>query len=359
MKHLKNASCLLILLLSLVSCKEEVKKKTYIRSVRVIEASLNTEQNNNTVVPASIHEKRETKLAFRVKGPLVQLNDTIGDYLAKGDVIAKIDPRDYKIALEATQASYKLASAEYERYKILLEQESVAESTFDQIESNYTSAKTAYESAKNALKDTDLRAPFSGYINNTFVNNYEEVNPGQAIVSLIDLSKFEVKAWLSLEDLAKVKDDTRFNCLIELAGEKLRLPGSLKEIGHKTSSSKQSYPISILIDVPEKVKLRAGATAHLEICENNSNSNSFMQVPISCVFSKNNKTFVWIYNEKTSMVSAKEVRKGQILSDHMIRIEKGLKGGEFIVKTGVNFLTEGQKVKKLEAFSKSNIGNKL
>lgn len=359
MKHLRTASYLLFILFSIVSCKEEVKKEVFIRSVRVIETSLNKHQNSNTVVPASINEKRETKLAFRVKGPLVTLNDIIGDYISKGQVIAKIDPRDYKIALEATQASFKLASAEYERYKILLEQESVAESTYDRIESNYTSARTAYESAKNALKDTELRAPFSGYINSTFANNYEEVNPGQAIVSLIDLSKFEVKAWISLEDLSKIKDDTKFNCLIELDGEKLHIPGRLKEIGHKTSSSKQSYPISVMIDVPENVKLRAGMTTHLEISDNNTNSDSFMQVPISCIFSKNNKTFVWIYNEKTGQVSAKGVRKGQILSDNMIQIEKGLKGGESIVNTGVNFLTEGQKVKKLEAFSKTNIGNKL
>lgn len=359
MKHLKNASCLLIMLLSMLSCKEEVQKKTFIRSVRVIVTKLNSVQNNNTVIPASIHEKRETKLAFRVKGPLIRLNDTIGDFVKKDQIIAKIDPRDYKIALEATQAVFKLASAEYERYKILLEQESVAESTFDQIESNYTSAKTAYESAQNALTDTDLRAPFTGYLNNTFVNNYEEVNPGQAIASLIDLSKFEVKAWLSLEDLSKVKEDTQFNCLVDLNGKKIRLPGRLKEIGHKTSSSKQSYPISILIDIPENVKLKAGATAHLEICENYTSSNFFMQVPIACVFSKNNKTYVWIYKEKTGQVSAKEVRKGKILPGDMILIEKGLKGGEFIVKTGVHFLTEGQKVKKLEAFSKTNIGNKL
>jgi len=359
MKQFRNASCLLILLLSMLSCKEEVKKKTYIRSVKVIETSLQNKQNNNTLVPASIHEKRETKLAFRVKGPLVKLNDIIGDYVSKGQVIAKIDPRDYKIALEATQAAFKLASAEYERYKILLEQESVAESTFDQIESNYTAAKTAYEAAKNALIDTDLRAPFAGYINNTFVNNYEEVNPGQAIVSLIDLSKFEVKAWVSSKDLSKVKEDTQFNCLIELEGQTIRLPGKLKEVGQKTSSSKQSYPISILIDVPEKLKLRAGMTTHLEICESNSDSNAIIQVPISCVFSKNNKTFVWIYNEKTQQVSSKEVRKGKIVPENLIQIENGLRGGEFIVKTGVNFLTEGQKVKKLEAFSKTNIGNKL
>jgi RND family efflux transporter MFP subunit len=359
MKYLKGVSYLLLGMLIFVACKEKAKEKVYVRSVKVFKASAHANQNNATIVPASINEKRETKLAFRVNGPLIKLNDIIGDYVQKGQVIAKIDPRDYKIAVESTQAAYKLASAEYKRYKTLLEKESVSASTYDQMESNYTAAKTAYESAKNALEDTDLTAPFSGYISDVYVNNFEEVNPGQSIVSFIDLSKFEVKAWISLEDLSKINDNTQYACLIDLGDNKIRVPGKIKEIGHKTSMSKQSYPISILIDAPENVNLRAGMTTHLEIMDSEATSPLGMQIPISCVFSKENKTCVWLFNESTNTVSSKEVQRGDIVDDDMIQIQKGLRGGENIVSSGVNFLSEGAKVKKYKGFSKTNIGNKL
>ena len=346
-------------MLFFVACKEKTKEKVHVRSVKVFKTSINTNQDKATIVPASINEKRETKLAFRVNGPLVKLNDIIGDYVSKGQVIAKIDPRDYKIAVESTQAVYKLANAEYKRYKTLLEKESVSASTYDQMESKYTAAKTAYESAKNALEDTDLKAPFSGYISDVYVNNFEEVNPGQAIVSFIDLSKFEVKAWISLEDLSKINDNTQYACLIDLGNKKIRVPGKLKEVGHKTSMSKQSYPLSILIDAPENVKLRAGMTTHLEIIDSEVSLLTSMQIPISCVFSKENKTCVWLFNESTNTVSSKEVQRGDIVGDDMIQIQKGLSGGENIVSSGVNFLSEGAKVKKYKGFSKTNIGNKL
>lgn len=359
MRYLKGISCLLIGMLIFVACKEKAKEKVHVRSVKVLNASIKESRCNVITVPASINEKRETKLAFRVNGPLVKLNDIIGDYVPKGQVIAKIDSRDYKIAVESTQAAYKLASAEYERYKTLLERESVSASTYDLMESNYTAAKTAYESAKNALEDTDLKAPFSGYISDVYVNNFEEVNPGQPIVSFIDLSKFEVNAWISLEDLDKINDRTQYACLVEVGNKKVRVPGTLKEIGHKTSMSKQSYPISILIDVPENLNLRAGMTTHLEISENGVNSVASMEIPVTCVFTKGSKTYVWLFNESSNTVSAKEVVSGKIVANDMIEIKRGLKGGENIVSTGVNYLFEGQKVKKYEGFSRTNVGNKL
>lgn len=359
MKYLKGISYLLIGMLIFVGCKEKAKEKIHVRSVKVFKTNSIVNQNNATLVPASINEKRETKLAFRVNGPLVKLNDIIGDYVSKGQVIAKIDSRDYKIALESTQAAYKLASAEYKRYKTLLEKESVSASTYDLMESKYTAAKTAYESAKNALEDTELKAPFSGYISDVYVNNFEEVNPGQAIVSFIDLSQFEVKAWISFKDLDKINDSTQYACLVEVGNKKISIPGTLKEVGHKTSMSKQSYPISILIDAPDNVKLRAGMTTHLEIIENGAGSVASLEIPVTCVFSKENKTFVWLFNENLKTVSAKEVVSGKILANDMIEIQKGLTGGENIVSTGVNYLFEGQKVKRYEGFSKTNVGHKL
>jgi len=359
MKHFKQFGYLLIATITLVACNEKAKTKTNIKSVRVIHTAIESDKNSKTIVPASINEKRETKLAFRVNGPLVRLNDTIGNFLTKGQVIARIDPRDFKIGVESRKAAYTLAKAEYNRYKNLLKKESVAASTFDRIETSYTTAKNAYESAQNALNDTQLKAPFSGYISNVFVNNYEEVNPGQPIVTFIDLSEFEVKGWISLQDLSLINNNTQYACLINVGNKKLRVSGKLKEIGHKTSISKQSYPISILIDAPKDIKLRAGMTTHLEIVNNTPNPSQIINIPISCLFSKKNKSYVWLFNKNTQTVSSKEVVSGAILANDYIQIKEGLSTGETIVSTGTHYLTEGQKVKLLKAFSKSNVGNKL
>lgn len=359
MKNFKQFSYLLIATLIMVACKEKAETKVNIRSVKVINTTLNSDQSELTTIPASINEKRETQLAFRVNGPLVKLNDVIGSYVSKGQSIAQIDTRDFKIRVESSKAAYKLAKAEYERYKTLLKKESVAASTFDRMETNYTTAKTAYESAQNALNDTELKAPFSGYISNVFVNNFEEVNPGQPIVTFIDLSKFEVKGWVSLQDLSLINENTQYACLIDLGNKKLRVPGKLKEMGHKTSASKQSYPISIMIEAPENIKLRAGMTTHLEIVNNSPNPSQNINIPISCLFSRKDKSYVWLFNKDTQTVSSREVVSDEISANDYIQIKKGLNVGETVVSTGAHYLVEGQRVKLLKEFTKSNVGNKL
>ncbi|WP_111709816.1 efflux RND transporter periplasmic adaptor subunit [Lutibacter citreus] len=356
----KNCLIALCLISLMISCKDETtihKKK--VRPVRIEKISKSQQQFNKINLPASVNELSDTKLSFRVGGPIVKLNDVVGNQVKKGEVIAQLDQRDFKIGIEATKSSYELAKAEYERYKNLIEKESISQSAFDQIETRYKITKTNYDAALNAFKDTEIKAPFAGYIHNVFVNNFESVAPGHPIISLLDMSKYEINAWISVIDASKINNETKYTCIVKQEGKEFRIAGKLKEIGNKTSITKQSLPITIIIDSPKDIKLRAGTTTHLELSTNNSQIASYIQVPPSSIFTKNNITYVWVFNEKTNTVSSKEVSTGKIFGNGNLEITKGLKGKENIVTAGVNYLFENQEVKKMEEYSKSNIGNKL
>lgn len=354
-----RAALYLALVVITMACQNAEKTAAPVRPVRVEKVKSNAVDGKKLVLPASVNEFQETKLSFRVGGPLIKLNDVIGSYVKAGEVIAQIDPRDFKIALEATESRYKLTKAEFERYKSLVEQGSVSKSVFDQTETSYKLAKTNYESAKNALEDTELKAPFSGYINGVFANNFEEVVPGAPIISLLDMSKYEVNAWISLKDAALIDKNTEFTCVVNQGGEELRIPGRLKEIGNKTSVSKQALPITIVINSDKDMGLRAGMATYLEIGSNDGEMDSNILVSVSAIFTKDNQTKVWVFDEANNTVSARNVTTGELLDNGVIEIKKGLSGNESIVTAGVNYLFEGQQVKKLKAFSKSNVGNKL
>jgi len=359
MKRIVKTSFLLLFLLSvMIACKQEATPKELLRAVKVKKTTLIHQSASNITLPASVNEFRETKLSFRVGGPLIVLNDVIGSYVKEGEVIAKIDKRDFEIAVEATETRYKLSKAEYKRYKNLVEKGSVSKSIFDQVEAQHKLAKADYESASNALRDTEIKAPFSGYINQVFVNNFETVAPGYPIISLLDMSKYEINAWISVKDAFLLTNTTNYVCIVNQNGKDIRIEGKLKEIGNKTSISKQSLPITIVINSSDQVKLRAGMTTYLEISSGDVQSASSIQVPISSIFTKDNNTKVWIYNEQTNSVSAREVVTGRLLDSGM-EIIKGLSENETIVTAGANSLFEGQKVKKMKEVSNSNIGNKL
>lgn len=350
---------LLCLLSMTIACRKETKEKVLVRPVRVEKPSHTTIEESQLILPASINEIRETKLSFRVGGPLIVLNDVIGAYVRKGEVIAKLDPRDFKIAVEATQSRYELAKAEYERYTKLVKLESVSKSVYDQMETNYKLAKTDFETASNAFNDAEIKAPFSGYINKVFVNNFEEILPGSPIISLLDVSKFEVNAWISVDDARSISSQTNFTCIVTQGEKEIRIPGIIKEIGNKTSRSKQSLPITVVINSSNEIKLRAGMTTYLEITNDDLQTASSFELPTSSIFTKDNHTYVWIFNEQSSTVTAKQVLTGKVTDKGNIEITKGLSGEESVVIAGAHYLFEGQEVRKMKAVSKSNVGNKL
>ncbi len=355
---MRNSKLFLFLFAAvLFGCTQSKQVKKNVRSVKVAKVTSLEQSENKITLPSTINERSRVDLAFRVGGPLVMLNNIVGSYVEKGQVIASIDDRDFKVGLSKAESNYKMAKAEYERYKTLLEQKSVSKSVFDKIEAQYVLAKGNYDDASNANEDTQLRAPFSGYIDMVYVENYEKVNPGQPIVSFLDLSTYKVVAWITEEDAKSVTKDTKFITEIETADTTLRVEGKLLELGSKASFSKQSYPISVVITAPKGVKLRAGMTAKLEIYKSDAKSENYCVVPVTSVFSKNEKTFVWIYKDKT--VKIRQVELGKILSGDEIVIEKGLNSDDTVVSAGVNYLQDGENVKVYNVFSKTNIGNQL
>ncbi len=353
----KGKLFLFLLIGVLFGCKENKQAQKKERSVKVAKVESLDKTMNKLTLPATVNERRRVDLAFRVGGPLVTLNNIVGSYVEKDQIIASIDNRDFKVGLSKAESHYKLAKAEYERYKMLLSQESVSKSLFDKMEAQYVLAKGNFEDAKNALEDTELKAPFSGYVNLVYVENFEKVNPGQPIVSFLDLSSYKINAWISVEDAKTIDTNTELICVINDKDSTYQFDASLLELGSKSNFTKQSYPISAVIEAPQGVKLRAGMTAQLEIFKGSKNTNSLCVVPVTSVFSRGKDNCVWILSN--NQVTKRIVKLGQILSTDEIVIENGLNEDEVVVTAGVNYLQEGEKVKIFKGFSSTNKGNQL
>lgn len=155
-----------------------------IRPVKVMviqsESATRTRQYPGVVAPAT-----ETRLAFRVGGPLIRFDVKIGQRVHKGDLIAQIDPRDYQIQVRRLMASFAEARAalkamktgarpediasltaehgaalsrlnearlNFERYERLYKAHAAAKATFDNAQAAFDTAKAAAEAAEKALE---------------------------------------------------------------------------------------------------------------------------------------------------------------------------------------------------------------
>ena len=201
MRHLQNAfgrfmSLLIITIITALiitgcSKKEEPVKKEKVRPAKILTIEQSAKVMNFKF-PGKVQALDRVELSFEVSGKLVQLAVKAGQHVKKGDLVARIDPTNYKSKLEARQAMVNQTKAELDRYTNLLKEKVVAKSTYDVKKRDYEVAVSNMKIAKKAYHDTRLSASFSGIIGKRFVENYQVVRVKQPIVSLQRVSDIEI-----------------------------------------------------------------------------------------------------------------------------------------------------------------------
>jgi RND family efflux transporter MFP subunit len=341
---------LLGMLFILASCSQEERvKEEVIRPVKAQKA-LAPEDQSRREYPAVTQEPREVALAFRTSGPLIQLNGEEGQYIPKGKLIGEIDPRDFKVDLQAREARLIQTGTEEERYRKLYEKRSINKSEYDKRLAEYLEAKSAFEAAENALSDTRLFAPFGAYVGRKLVENYEDVQAKQPVITLIDLSKIEVKFYVAEQAAVRADEFDYFTVRFETYPDKV-FRARLKEIGKKAEP--EGFPITLYLEIPrgEKVLIRPGFTCNARIYFKTAGDAqaSKVVVPITAVFESGNENepSVWVLDEESMTVSKRKVAVGNFVSNKSIEVTSGLEDGEWVVTAGVQRINEGQQVKFL------------
>ena len=126
------------------------------------------------------------------------------------------------------------------------------------------------------------------------------------------------------------------------------IPAQIKEIGTEASATTRTYPVTLVMEQPEGIKILPGMAGKASgTPPKGMTQQSFgIEIPVSAIFTDeaSGNTFVWVVDQNSSTVSKQQVEIGKI-ADRGIRILSGLKEGELIASAGVNYLFEGQKVK--------------
>lgn len=357
-KFIKSRMLMLAVFLtaSLFGCNNNPKEQAAIvQPVKVFTLGDNGGNSSVKVFTGLVKESREVKLAFQISGPLVRLNADQGQFMKKGEVIAAINERDYLVKLEAAKAQFDNAKLQAERYSSLYEKKSTTKSVYDQIQAAFKLAKAQKEAAENALKDTKIYAPFSGYVQAMYAENFEKVAAGQPIVSLLDLNDLEIAVSLSESDFLQHKSFRGFTGKFE------SFPGvdfdlQLIEIEQKPNGD-NFFRMSLRLN-PKGLKMVPGMVASIET-KLAATENKDYKLPVESVFNKKGKSYVWLYDEENKCVKAKELSIKSFDSKGMINVRSGVKMGDVIVSAGVHSLIEGQKVKLLAHKANSNIGGQL
>lgn len=337
-------------LATLVSCSQPPVKEQGPRPVKLAEVtSLNVVEKSFSGV---VSPDQFSDLAFKMSGPLISLNVDEGQKVRAGQVVAEIDPQDFKWEYEAKKSSFQTAEAQLQRAAKLLSKQAISKQEYETTEASYSNAKAAFEYAQNQLAQTKLRAPFDGFIQKKYAENYQKVQTGQAIVCLINPSKLQVQ--FTMPETNIIYFTTPYSVYVEFDNYKgIRFKAKVKEYV-EASPDGSGVPVFLYIDDPrfnlEKYKVAVGFSCRVILnIESQSFNEGAVLVPISAVVASesNNDKFVFVYNTATQKVERRLIKEVELVGKDNVVVTEGLKAGDQVVSAGATRLVDGQQVKVL------------
>jgi RND family efflux transporter MFP subunit len=340
----------LLPLLALWACSSEPPPADVVRPVLSITVA-DVAAFSESTLPGRAKAAQEADLAFEVPGRLIERPVSVGDRVTRGQLVARLDPRDFEARLLAARGAYRTAKAEYERAEALVAAEALAENVRDQRRAAMEVTAGEFRLAEKALADTRLEAPFDGVITGTYLENFQNVRAKQRIVRLLDDSTIEMEVSVpeSLISLAPVAYDVQVE-FDNYPGRKI--PARITEIGDEASAATRTYPVTVAFTPPAGIDVKPGMAGHVtaraDLPEDARERG--IEIPLSALFSPpddaEKRSYVWVVDESGPLVSRREVAV-QRLTPRGARVA-GIQPGERVVTVGVHHLREGQRVALLD-----------
>jgi multidrug efflux system membrane fusion protein len=337
--------------LIITACKGEKEKESTPITRPVKTLVLGESSLTGRSFPGKVQATQRVDLSFRVSGPLIEFPVFQGQKVEKGQPLARIDPRDYKIAVDEASARHIEAKADFQRYEQLYIRDAVPLADLDVRRAKLKTAKAKLDLALADLNDTYLRAPFRGYVGAKFVENYQEVRAYENILSLQDVSEIEIVINLPENVIATAKKGTieRLYASFQTAPGKEFLV-TLKEISAQADPRTQTYSATFTMPQPEGVRILPGMTAqvHVEGLAGAADNPSYFIIPATAVFAGDTGAqYVWVIDSRDMIVHRKEVKVGAVTGADSIEVLGGLKTGDMIAVAGISQLQEGMKVRPI------------
>ncbi|NAW87924.1 efflux RND transporter periplasmic adaptor subunit [Photobacterium halotolerans] len=337
----------------LVGCgqKPQPEPKTS-QSVSVYQVGL--EQSSPILsFPAVAAAADKSVLSFRLSGEVIKVNVKPGEFVTKGQLLAQLDPTDYQLIVNDAQAKFSLADSQYRRSAKLAKQGYLAQSQFDELAAQRQIALARLNLAKLRLTFTALHAPFSGVISRVPVEQFENVQVGEAVMNIH--SATDVDILIQAPDMIYSKSTAR-QVQNKRPGTKVILDDGteytayLKEFTTEPDPELGSFKVTLTMPMPAEQFILDGTSVEVKVDGQKIQvyRSDEAVIPLSAVFNEDGDTinpankFVWVVNDGNT------VTKRQIVTDKVVpdgvRIVSGLQEGDVIVTEGVNRLRDGQHV---------------
>ena len=348
--------------LVLSACTKAAPPQAPVRAVQVMAVG-NSALGTSTDYAGEVRARVESRLGFRVGGKITQRQAELGQRVKAGQVLAQLDPQDYRLAADAARAQVAvaatqrdLAAADYARYEALKAQNFISGAELERRDATLKAANAQLSQAKaqlavqgNQAAYADLRADAAGVVTGV------EAEPGQVVSAGTPVVRVAVDG---VRDVVFAVPEDRLASIQQGAAVRLRvgnsvgsigpamplLSGRVREVAASSDPVTRTYLVKVALDAtPGASVLPLGATVYAQPETRGPAAVPVIKLPTTALWRSAQATSVWVL-DKTSMTLQPQVVQIAAADGNEVVVTAGLQPGMLVVSAGVHVLAAGEKV---------------
>lgn len=311
-------------------------------------------------ISGSLRAVRSALIKARVAGELMDLQVREGDPVKAGQVLARIDPTEYQRRLrqaqeqaEAAKAQVDIAQRQFDNNRALVDQGFISKTALDTSLATLQSAQASYRAAvagaevsRKALEDSQMVAPFSGWVAARAAQNGERLAIDARILELVDLSQLEVEATLSAADSVKVRIGQTAHLSVEGQGQ--TVAARVQRINPSAQTGSRS--VLVYLQISDVTGLRQGLFTEGVL---GTEQRTVLAVPVNTVRTDQPAPYVQVIEDQKVrhvlvQLGARGTVSGDPQSENWVEVQ-GLREGSQVLGAHVGRLREGTPVKITQA----------
>jgi RND family efflux transporter MFP subunit len=351
---MRALSATLAVALLVAACSRPESAPEPVRAVRTMTVTPDTAGMTQEYA-AEIRARTESRLGFQVGGKLLARAVEVGDRVRPGQLLARLDPQDLRLGVDAAQAAVQAAQVQLElveadvaRFRSLRDQGFISEAELQRHETQLKTARAQLAQAKaqsgvqgNLASYAELRAAVAGLVTAVEAEPGAVLAAGTPVLRMAHDGPRDV-VFAVPEDQVEALRSTGApppTLKVRLWGEGGTLhPARLREVAAAADPVTRTFLAKAdLADAP----VRLGQTA--SVIAEWPKTGGAIKLPLTALVQQDGRTAVWVFDARTSTVDARAVDVAGASGNEVV-VASGLEPGMVVVTAGVHVLTPGQKV---------------
>ena len=336
----------------LAACSKPAPPEEPVRAVKVITVGTNAFSSSHEYA-GEVRAQVESRLGFRVAGKIIKRQAELGQRVKAGQVLANLDPQDYKLAADAARAQVAaaatnrdLAAADFKRYKELKEQNFISGAELERRETTLKAAQAQLEQAQSQLAVQGNQASYAALVADVSgVITAIEAEPGQVVTAGAPVVRIaadgvrDVVFSVPEDKVAAIKVGSPVS--IRVWSQTAELAGKVREVAASNDPVTRTYTVKVSVDAKEPPPL--GATVYVVPQAGSVVGAPVIKLPTTALRQEGKATAVWVVDKATMTVKPQVIQVATADGNDVV-VASGLQPGMLVVSAGVHVLSPGQKI---------------